>query len=143
MPVVAHKIQGFKSQFSFTPLGGASTQAKALAEWSLDIKGEALDGSDHDSAGWKDYLTGMLDWDGTLKQVYVVGDASQVALFSAIANQTVCAGVFFPEKLTGQMSYTGPFTITGYKHGGTTNNGVQTLDITIKCAGALTQTAQA
>lgn len=142
MPVTPHKIQGFKSQFSFTPAGGALVQFKSLQEFELNIKGDTLDCSDHDSAGWKDYLTGMLDWDGTIKGCYVEGDATQVDIFTALTTQATLPGVFYPEKVSGQVSYSGNFTVTGYKHGGKQND-IQTLDITIKGRGPLTQVAQA
>jgi hypothetical protein len=142
MAVIAGKKQGYLAQFSFTPISGTAVQFKSLSEWELDIKGESLDASDHDTIPWKAYLTGMLDWDGTIKGIYFEGDATQQDFLEAMVAGQVMAGVFLPQINTGNLSYVGSFTVTGYKHGGATNSGVQTLDITIKCAGPLTVVAQ-
>ena len=141
MAALNSKLQGFKAQFSFTVGGGSAVQWKSLQDFELNIKGDVLDATDHDSAGWKSYMTGMLDWDGTIKGCYIDGDTSQGDILAALLAQTICVGVFEPVLNAGSQTYSGNFTVTGWKHGGATNNGIQTVDVTIKCAGPLTLVA--
>lgn len=147
MPALTGKLQGIKSQFSYTVAGGAATQLVSLSGWDLDVTADEIDGSDHDSAGWADILTGLAKWKGTVKAVRFEGDATQQgledALASALAGNITITGLFMPVKNTGNSAYSGNFSVTGYKPSDGGTKGIQTLDFTLSGRGPLTRVTQA
>lgn len=147
MAALTGKLQGIKSQFSYTVGSGAATQLVSLSSWELDVKADEIDGSDHDSAGWADILTGLAKWTGSVKAVRFDGDASQQgledALAAALVGNTTITGLFMPVKNTGNPAYSGNFSVTGYKPSDGGTKGIQTLDFTLSGRGPLTRVVQA
>lgn len=147
MPPLTGKLQGIKSQFSYTVGGGAATQLVSLSGWDLDIKAAELDVSDHDSEGWADKLPGLAEWTATVKAVRFEGDASQQgledALAAALTGTATLACVFMPVKNVGNSAYSGNAVVLGYKPSDGGTKGAQTIDFTLSGRGALTRVTQA
>ena len=131
------KIRGYEGQVYYTPSGGSETLFANVSDFDLDIKGDAIDASDHSTAGWKDKMTGLKEWSGTIKASAIQSGVDLQAFYAALTGGTTLAGSFRPQDVTGGLAYTGSFVVTGYKHSAP-NNGLQTLDISIEGRGALT-----
>ena len=143
MPTVTpHKLQGYKAQLGYTPSGGGAVQVVAgLKELEGNFKADELDTTDHSNNGWKSRMIGLLDFEGSAKLDYIVGDTTQKALRDAILNSTVLNVTLFPEQASGEDSYVGSVVITDFKWDGK-NNDAQSVSISMKGAGPFTVTAQ-
>jgi predicted secreted protein len=146
----AGKLQGQRSQFSYLAPGGSGSQVqlKSITGWEMTVKVDEMDASDHDSAGWKDKLSGLSEWSATVSGIYFEGDASQVGILNALIAGAVGNGnvacSFFPQKgVAGDatMVYTGTAIITDWKQGAKQGS-AQTIDVTLSGRGALVIGAQ-
>lgn len=144
MAITAHKIQGYKGQLGYSPVGGgAVTLLAGLKEVTGKFTREELDASDHDpvNGGTKDRIAGMQDFEGTAKFDYIEGDAGQNALWAALFAGTPLAVTLFPEQVVGQNSFVGTVIITGADLDAKTT--LEGLSITMKgCRPGFTLVAQ-
>ena len=135
------KLQGYKSQFKY---GTPAVQMKSLSEYTVDIKADVIEASDHDTGSWKSKMTGMLTWTASVKGVFLDGEATQANLLAALVAGNAVNCEFFPQIAaagSGYSSYQGLGSITGFSLGAKMND-VQTVDITIEGFGPLALVAQ-
>jgi predicted secreted protein len=143
MPTVTpHKLQGYKAQLGYMPTAGGAVQIVAgLKEVEGAFKADELDTTDHGSGGWKSRMLGLLDFEGTAKLDFIMGDNTQQVLRDSLLNRTALPITLFPEQASGEDSYTGSVVITDFKWDGK-NNDAQGVSISMKAAGAFAVTAQ-
>lgn len=144
MAVTPHKLQGYKAQLQYTPAGGgAAVTVAGLKELEGAFKAEELDATDHSNNGWKSRLIGLLDFEGSAKLDFIVGDVTQQALRTALLTSTPLNITLFPEiaAASGEDSYVGSVIITDFKWDGK-NTDLQSISISMKGAGPFTVTAQ-
>lgn len=131
------KIRGYEGQVYYTPSGGTETLFANVSDFDIDVKGDSIDASDHSTQGWKDKMTGLKEWTGTIKASAIQNGVDLENFYAALTGGTTLAGSFRPQDIANGLAYTGNFVVTGYKHSAP-NNGLQTLDLSIEGRGQLT-----
>lgn len=132
----ARKLEGRLAQV-YTTIAGTLTKIGHLTDYEIDITAAEIDASDHDTNGWSDKLTGLKDWKGTAKYLYLTTEASHDALFDAMVNSTDLAVEFRPVDAVDERCYKGTVRITDWKLAGG-NSDVQAENISFSGRGALT-----
>lgn len=137
MPL-AEKLRGYQGQLYYTPAGGARKIFAHLSEWEMDVKADSIDATDHSTNGWKDKMSGLKEFSGTIKAMYFTNDVDEAAFFAALTNAADLTADFRPIDVTGETNYTGTISITGYKQGASGSD-AQAVDITFDGRSPLVQ----
>ena len=134
--VAGTKIRGFEGQLYYTVSPATETIFANVIEFDLDIKADSIDATDKSTTGWKDMEGGLKAWTGTIKANAIQSGTDLPAFYAALIGNSLLAGSFRPQDITGGLAYTGSFRVTGYKHAAPIN-GMQTVDLNVEGSGAL------
>lgn len=132
-----NKIRGFEGQLYYTLAGGAETLFANVSDFDLTIKADSIDATDKSTTGWKDKEGGLKEWTGTIKANLIQSGTDVTNYYGALVGNTLLAGSFRPQDITGGLAWTGNFRVTNFKVGAPMN-GMQTIDISAEGSGALT-----
>lgn len=125
-------------------LFNGTTKVVGLTDFELEATADEIDASDHDSGGFKDYLNGLVEWKGTAKFMYQNTDATQKAVRDAVSSGAAIPAKFYPAgsstgtPATGDVEFSGNVRILSWKYS-SPNSGGQTMDVTFRGSGALTE----
>ena len=126
-------IKGY--QGSITVAAGAMGNAKA---WSLDISQETVDTTDFGSAGWKESVSTLNSWSGSLTAIFDASGTAEGALQTGLIAGSVVALVLQMGDGTGSYDvYTGNAHITGQSVSNDVN-GIVEVSFNFEGTGALT-----
>jgi predicted secreted protein len=112
---------------------GAATAGKAR-DVELSASGNPVDITCRDSAGWKEFLMGLKEWEVSVDQVWVADDTALAALRAAFIGGTSVA-IEVRDAAAGN-GFTGTAFISSMKLGQPLDGGVM-LPMTLKGTGAL------
>ncbi len=84
-------IVGYGGAVYVKPAGATtSTKVLEIAKWSLNINVDEIDVTNFDSNGWKEFINGLGEWDGSFEGNFNPDDVGgQVAIINAILNKTL------------------------------------------------------
>ena len=100
----------------------------------LSATGAALDVTSRGSAGWKEFIQSLKEWDAAVDQLWVPTDAGLQAIRSAYFAGTQLAVQFLD---SGGVGFSGNCLVTSMKRGEPIGGAVK-LPVTLKGTGALT-----
>ena len=126
-------IKGYDG--SVTVAAGAMGNAKA---WSLDISQETVDITDFGSAGWKESVSTLNSWSGSITAIFDASGTAEGALQTGLIAGSVVALALQMGDGTGSYDvYTGNANITSQ---GVSNdvNGIVEVTFNFEGTGALT-----
>lgn len=126
-------IKGYNG--SITVGGGAMGNAKA---WSLDISQETADTTDFGSAGWKESVTTLNSWSGSVTAIFDASGTAEGALQTGLTGGTTVDLDLQLGDGTGTLDkYSGSANITSQS---ITNdvNGIVEVSFNFEGTGALT-----
>ena len=126
-------IKGYDG--SVTVAAGAMGNAKA---WSLDISQETVDTTDFGSAGWKESVSTLNSWSGSITAIFDASGTAEGALQTGLIAGSVVALALQMGDGTGSYDvYTGNAHITSQ---GVSNdvNGIVEVTFNFEGTGALT-----
>jgi len=126
-------IKGYDG--SVTVAAGAMGNAKA---WSLDISQETVDTTDFGSAGWKESVSTLNSWSGSITAIFDASGTAEGALqTSLIAGSVVALALQMGDGTGSYDVYTGNANITSQ---GVSNdvNGIVEVTFNFEGTGALT-----
>lgn len=103
------KIAVSVDDITYTPVGGT----KDNIDWP--IAGEAIETTDRDSGGWKEYgLTGRGDLSCKFSGNYNEDDPGQIIILDAVYSQTNLYFRYRPRELPGSLEYKAYGAITNF-----------------------------
>lgn len=87
---------------------GANRVAE-MKSWSLDLGADDIDVSNFDSAGWKEFLSGLKEWSGSFEGNFAPDDTTgQRALLTAWLNGEALTATF---KVSEAITFTGKILV--------------------------------
>ena len=134
---------GFESQIQLSFDGGSTyNNLPKLSDLSPDFTADEIDVSNHDTAGWKEYLAGLLDGSVSLEYFLIDSDdAVQTALETAFLAKTTFKAKIRPKVGAGLREYRGDFVCTSLSQTGPTTEGYK-VSATLKQRSAITRNTQ-
>lgn len=126
-------IKGFDG--SVTVALGAMGNAKS---WSLDISQETIETTDFGSSGWKESVSGLKSWSGSIVAIFDASGTAEGALQTGLtAGSTVALDLQLGGGTGSYDKYSGTANITGQS---VTNdvNGIVEVTFNFEGTGALT-----
>ena len=126
-------IKGYEG--SVTVAAGAMGNAKA---WSLDISQETVDITDFGSAGWKESVSTLNSWSGSITAIFDASGTAEGALQTSLTAGSVVALALQMGDGTGSYDvYTGNANITSQSVSNDVN-GIVEVTFNFEGTGALT-----
>jgi len=126
-------IKGFDG--SVTVASGAMGNAKA---WSLDISQETIDVTDFGSNGWKESVSGLKSWSGSITAIFDASGTAEGALQTGLTAGSVVALDLQMGDGTGSYDkYSGSANITGQSVSNDVN-GIVEVTFNFEGTGAIT-----
>ena len=126
-------IKGYDG--SVTVAAGAMGNAKA---WSLDISQETVDTTDFGSAGWKESVSTLNSWSGSITAIFDASGTAEGALQTSLTAGSVVALALQMGDGTGSYDvYTGNANITSQSVSNDVN-GIVEVTFNFEGTGALT-----
>ena len=134
---------GFESQIQLSFDGGSTyNNLPKLSDLSPDFSADSIDVSNHDTAGWKEYLPGLKDGEVSIEYFLIDTDAvTQTALENAYLTGSTFKAKVRPKVATGLRQYLGDFCCTKLSQSGPTSEGYK-VSATLKQRSAITRGAQ-
>lgn len=134
---------GFESQIQLSFDGGSTyNNLPKLSDLSPDFSADTIDVSNHDTAGWKEYLPGLKDGEVSVEYFLIDSDdAVQTALENAFLSGATIKAKIRPKVGTGLREYLGDFACTKLSQSGPTSEGYK-VSGTLKQRSAITRGSQ-
>ena len=134
---------GFESQIQLSFDGGSSyNNLPKLSDLSPDFSADVIDVSNHDTAGWKEYLAGLKDGEVSLAYYLIdTDDTVQTALENAYLTHATFKAKIRPKVGSGLREYRGDFCCTKLSQSGPTSEGYK-VSATLKQRSAITRNSQ-
>lgn len=143
MPPTSKAIAGFTGFLDISEDGGATfIRFGELRELTLTIEMDPIDVTSHDTAPWREFITGLKQFTGSAEGLYIDPDVGQDAVRSALLGSTELKARFIPKVGSGLPRFDGDILITNYEQS-MPNDDADAVSIEIQGNGALTDTAQA
>lgn len=123
------EIVGYNGDFNWTGIVDRATAGYHTHTWSLDLVADALDATDFDSTGWRDFIAGLKGWTGSVEL--------NVDSSARIAPSDVGASAAIKFFLNSSNTLTGTAICTGW-HPAVAVDGLETQTLDIQGTGILT-----
>lgn len=136
-------IQGRLSTFELDPAGGSSYGAVGkITDSSLSLEADAIDVSNHDSGGHREFLIGFDQGTISLEMNWDDADAGQEDLLDAWVNKTTFSARFRLQVDSGAHEFTvGTVLVTGLDLDGP-NEDQATMSVELQLSGTITRATQ-
>ncbi|MDR6225448.1 phage tail tube protein [Desmospora profundinema] len=136
-------IPGFKGSLSISVDEGNTYQMIAeMREATLTISQEELEASSFSSNGWMEYIPGLKEWELEAEGIYLLADAGQDQLYSALVQGETVMVRLFPSDESGNEGYEGQAFITSWEVSNAADD-VVSISATFRGSGALGQVTAA
>ena len=143
MPPTSSAIPGFDADIFISDDGGSTfNKIGELREVTLNVEGEPIDVSSHDTAPWREFITGLKQFTASAEGLYISADVGQDAVLTALLDDVDIKIQFNPKAGTGLPRFDGDGLITSWELSGP-NDDAAAVSIEIQGNGALSEVAQA
>lgn len=138
----ARKLAGRQGQvyITDTTTSGTKTKIANLTDIKISVKADKIDASDHDTQGWKDSLTGLLEFTGTAAFMYLTTQATRTLIYNALVNGDDVTLEFRPVDAASEEMYSGTIKFDGFDLAADNSN-AQAVNLSFYGRGALTNGA--
>ena len=143
-------VPGFRAALylATSSSGVAIVKFGELKDFTLTVAQGALDATSKDSAGWKEFLSGLNEWGGSGSGLYLLesSNGGQVSAWAALTQGNLLSVTFYEgssASITGGTTwqkYTGTAVITGFDIESPLD-GAAGLKIALKGTGPITKAA--
>ncbi len=134
-------ITGYSALVAISTDGTTYNNIGEIRDCTLNVEGDAIDATSHDSGGWKEFIAGLKSWSVDGDALYIDVDAGQDAVYAALDGGTLLYIRFRPKTGTGKDNFAGRGIVTSWSLAGP-NSDAATAKIKIQGSGSLVKSAQ-
>jgi predicted secreted protein len=135
---MSQAFAGFNGKIYISTDGGSTYNPIGEADdMKLSIKQDDMEVTSFDSAGWKEFIPGLKEWEADTSAMYLYSNTGQDALYNALVNNSVVKLRLLPKTGTGNKGYQGDAFVTSWEINNKVSDAVS-LSANFKGASALT-----
>jgi predicted secreted protein len=134
-------IQGYKGLLYTSTDGVTFHKIGEVRDITLTFTPEPIDATSHDSAPYRETISGFIGWSVAAEFLYVHSDVAQDEIWTLMTTEAPVYLKFLPKTGTGLEQFTGRATITNWEIN-TPNDDVTTVSAEFTGKGPLTKSAQ-